>query len=166
MNTTSNQYMTLDMLYHPQLTKIYDCYQATVFLISSCIFIPSIYVILIKSTHEMSVYKLLLVDQIIFSYLSDLCQFLWQPILLYPFFMAYSAGITKNLGPTSVYLMYCLIFFFMTGLIHATFFSMIYRVSMIYDEWKISKVFENGWELVKFGVVTFILLEVVVFSKF
>lgn len=166
MNTSSPDALTLDMLYHPRITHIYHVFQSTVFFISSSIFLPSIYIVLVKSTPEMGIYKLLLISQIIWSYLADFCMFVWQPVLLYPFFMAYSTGVTRSMGPTSVYLMYCLTFLFMTGLVHATFFSMVFRVSKLYEEWRIYWIFEDMGKVMKWWVLTLVPLEAFVFRRF
>uniref|UniRef100_A0A914EBZ8 G protein-coupled receptor n=1 Tax=Acrobeloides nanus TaxID=290746 RepID=A0A914EBZ8_9BILA len=56
----------------------------------------------------MGIYKLLLLNQLLWAYLFDVVLAVWQPVILFPFFICYSAGVAKVFGPMSVYPMYTL----------------------------------------------------------
>src|SRR3569623_1743303 len=103
--------LTLEMLYHPELENIYRIYQTVAFFISSNLISLALYIILLKSNAVMGIYRHLLIYLIIWDYVVDLTWFLFQPMMLLPYFLAYSSGVAKHLGPNGVYIMFIIIFF-------------------------------------------------------
>ena len=161
MDIASKENMTIDMLYHPKLAPIYHRYQICTFLFSTLIFGLSIYIILKKSTETMGIYKMSLINQIFWSYLVDLLIFIWQPIIMFPFYLSYSIGLAKHLGSNGSDVMFAVTGVFMWGLIHSTFFSLIFRVSRVYHESKLAKIFDNRWSLIKWAILTLGILELI-----
>jgi hypothetical protein len=157
--------MTIDMLYHPELAPIYHGYQICIFSISSLTFILSIYTILKKSTENMGIYKILLFNQIIWSYLLDLSFFIWQPMFMFPFFLVYSIGLAKLFQAYGPVIMYCVTDFCMKGLLNSIFLSFAFRVSRIYDASKLAKMFDSQFHLIKWTILSPLFLYLITSGK-
>lgn len=154
--------ISLDMLYHPDLAKTWHYYQYTIFSLSTFMMVITIYIIWKKSTKEMGVYRMLLINELIWSYLFDVSLTFWQPVILLPFFMCYSTGSAQLLGPKGVYAMFIITFFFYVGLCQSIYVALFFRVSRL-DRPNDPTDGIKRWA--KIGVVTLVILEIVFFGK-
>lgn len=161
-NSILNGQLTLEMIYHPGLAQTYRLYQYIIFILSTIMMLITGYVILKKSSPEMRLYKRLLINQLVWSYLFDLTLTLWQPVNLVPYFMCYSLGIVKLFGPNGVYSMYCIMYFMYGGLIQSIIVSLVFRVSRLYR----FTHSEYGKTWVKIAIMVLVFVEIMVFSKF
>lgn len=157
--------ITLDMVYHPELAQTWHIYQYCVFVLSSIMVAITFYAISKKSTPDMGIYKSLLLNQLAWSYLFDLSLTIWQPVSLLPYFMAYSAGISKIVGPNSQYIMFCVTYFMYGGLIQSIVVAMLFRVSRVHKAtWNLYDDEKVWWKIGGFVLaVTEILIFIPVF---
>src|SRR4051812_23806625 len=96
-NAILNGSMTLDMIYHPVLAQVYRFYQYIMLFSITPLIAFAVYIILKKSPSEMHICKMLLINQLFWSYALDVTLTIWQPINLVPYFMGYSVGIAGHL---------------------------------------------------------------------
>uniref|UniRef100_A0A7E4W0X1 Transmembrane protein n=1 Tax=Panagrellus redivivus TaxID=6233 RepID=A0A7E4W0X1_PANRE len=89
--------ITFDDLEHPRLVVIYSIYWDVSLFLTSLFFCFMLYMIITKSSKEMSGYKWYLVHQLTWSYLFDAYLSIWKPVPLWPFYIAYSAGVFSGL---------------------------------------------------------------------
>uniref|UniRef100_A0A7E4UMJ3 HTTM domain-containing protein n=1 Tax=Panagrellus redivivus TaxID=6233 RepID=A0A7E4UMJ3_PANRE len=90
--------LTLDDLEHPRLVAIYSIYWEVSLIMTTIFFAFMLYMIITKSSKEMSGYKWYLVHQLTWSYLFDVYIGLWKPVPLWPFYLTYSIGIFSNIS--------------------------------------------------------------------
>lgn len=160
-NSNLSNLMTLDMIYHPALGKIYHVFQYLIFVFSTFTTSFAIHVVIKKSTKEMWLYKYILLNQLIWSYLVELAITIWQPVQLFPFFMCYSAGIAQIFGPMGVYSMFCMTFFALGGMIQSMYVALFFRVARLYPNFW----FESKKLWFKVAVAMLVFVETMLFSK-
>src|SRR5688572_12126293 len=103
MSTSAYNY-TLSDLYYPQMAETVSVIHYITFCISSIGFFFISYVILKKSNPEMGFYKYIIWAQCWWSFLLDVLLVSWQPIVIYPFVIAYSKGYFQYFGLINSYL--------------------------------------------------------------
>lgn len=155
-------HMSLEMIYHPELAQTWHYYQYIIFFLSLTMIIFTIYVILKKSTLEMGVYKVLLINELIWSLLFDIMLTVWQPVVLMPFFMAYTHGLAQIFGPKGIYSMFIITFFCYVGLLQSIYVALAYRVAWLYTPNEADSL--KKW--VKIAIGTFVILQTVFFSEY
>src|SRR3569833_1101113 len=160
-NSNFSYLMTLDMIYHPELGKIYHVFQYLIFVFSTFMTFFAIHVVIKKSTKEMWLYKYILLNQLIWSYLVELAITIWQPVQLFPFFMCYSVGIAQIFGPMGVYSMFCMTFFALGGMIQSMYVALFFRVARLYPNFW----FESKKLWFKVAVAMLVFIETMLFSK-
>ena len=161
-NLSQNSTLTLDMVYHPNLAQTWHFYQYIIFFFSTIMVSLTSYIVLTKSSSEMGIYKLLLLNQLLWAYLFDVVLVVWQPVILFPFFICYSAGVAKIFGPMSVYPMYTLMAAVYGGMIQSIIWSMMFRVARLYT---MTFWFENKKIWLKIGTGIFIVIQLLISSK-
>src|SRR3569623_1205962 len=92
----SEDSLALDNVYHPELVQFCSYFHYVAFACATLITLLGCYIIIKKSTSHMGNYKYMLLVQTFWFYAFNVIYFLAQPIILFPYFMAYSAGVLKN----------------------------------------------------------------------
>uniref|UniRef100_A0A914E2H6 Uncharacterized protein n=1 Tax=Acrobeloides nanus TaxID=290746 RepID=A0A914E2H6_9BILA len=110
----------------------------------------------------MGMYKWFLINQIVWSYMVELVLVVYQPVLMYPFFMAYSDGLLGLLGPNAGVIMLWTFFFVNAGSFHGLYFCFAFRVSCIYYDNLLTRIFERKSSLLKFGAITMVAFQAII----
>ena len=144
----------LDQLYHPILANIYSCILYTCCVISFSMFILMLFIVIKKSPKEMTDYKYIILTQCIWNFLFDLLMSSWQPVVVFPFFLAYSKGIVKFAGLKGSYLGIQAILLVTWGLIHCLLFALFYRVVQIFYGTRFYEMFKSRKSLICTYLIT------------
>ena len=107
------------------------------------------FIVLNKSPSQMKLYKYLLLNQLFWSYLFDIHLTIWQPVALFPFFMAYSDGPAQYFSFHSQHPLCVTFIFIISGMLHSMFFNAMYRFLSIYDDSSIYSVINSSKSLLK-----------------
>lgn len=148
------------------LSPLLKHFQNATFCLYTILFILSIYIILKKSSAQMTFYKYLMLNQFTWCYLFEVLIFLWQPVVLFPDLLGYSEGLFKYLGKNSAQIALSLIFLNIVGMIHSLYFSIIYRVVQVFLEIPTYRLFKNGWHLFLTFAVTLGFFEIILGGMF
>lgn len=131
--------LTREMLYHPEIEVVYTITHYITLFFSTVFFCLTSYTILKKSKPEMYLYKYLILNQLFWSYLFNVYLTFWQPIVLFPFFFAYSAGLAQILGFKAAPWLCIFLIFLGGGMVHSLFTAFVYRVGQVYYQSKFHK---------------------------
>jgi len=137
------------MVYHPTLSQLYSSFQYFTFAITTLVMLLAVFIILNKSPPQMKMYKYLLLNQLFWSYLFDIHLTIWQPVLLFPFFMSYSDGPAQYFGFHSQHPLCATLIFIILGMLHSMLFNAIYRVISIYHDSSIYSIINSSKSLLK-----------------
>lgn len=149
--------LTWDQLYHPKLFTIFAYYHAVIFAISSILFAFAVYVILTKSTF--SIYKYIILLQLIYVYLTECIFILIQPIILVPYFIFCVTGFIGHFfSNQDLVLVYYIFLFSLFAIMHTIIFAFLYRVSQVFINSKFALIFRDN-HVWKSYIVLFVLGE-------
>uniref|UniRef100_A0A7E4VVM7 Serpentine Receptor, class H n=1 Tax=Panagrellus redivivus TaxID=6233 RepID=A0A7E4VVM7_PANRE len=100
---------TIDDIDHPVINKICSIVYALFTVINIAFAIPTLYIIVFKSTRAMGVYKHYLLLEIVCSCFFTIIGFAWQPVFMWPLRAVYGAGIiNKNVESSRIVVItYC-----------------------------------------------------------
>ena len=144
-----NGSLTIEMIYHPSLAQSFSRFQYLTIAITTLVMLLAVFIILKKSPSQMKLYKYLLLNQLFWSYLFDIHLTIWQPVLLFPFFMAYSDGPAQYFSFHSQHPLCVTFIFIISGMAHSMFFNAIYRVLSIYHDSSIYSIIKSSKSLLK-----------------
>uniref|UniRef100_A0A914CWL0 Uncharacterized protein n=1 Tax=Acrobeloides nanus TaxID=290746 RepID=A0A914CWL0_9BILA len=102
----------------------------------------------------MTDYKYIILTQCIWNFLFDLLMNSWQPVVVFPFFLAYSKGIVKFVGLKGSYLGIQAILLVTWGLIHCLLFALFYRVVQIFYGTRFYEMFKSRKSLIFTYLIT------------
>jgi hypothetical protein len=139
-----NGTLTFDMVYHPELALAFSRFQYFAFTLTSFLFLLAVYIILKKSTIKMKFYKYLILNQLVWSYLFGLHMTLWQPVILFPFFLCYSSGPAQYFGFHAQHPLCVAIVFLLAGMLHSIYCCVGYRILSIYYSSPIYKIITSA----------------------
>lgn len=137
--------LTLQDMYYPNLEKFYFYTVIANFTVSTILLPFMIYIVITKSTKPMGEYKLLILNQILWSYAFILVLTIWLPIPVLPFTIAYPIGIAKLFPETSFYKCFFAFVFCAIGTGHSIFVSFLYRIVKLKSNSTVAKFYSIKW---------------------
>ncbi|KAI1709213.1 serpentine type 7TM GPCR chemoreceptor srh domain-containing protein [Ditylenchus destructor] len=84
--------LTIDDVYNAALVEVYSILLYTSAVLSTAMFLLTVYTVLRHSTASMSYYKLFILNCVLWGYLYSLCVCILQPVMLMPLIVGYLAG--------------------------------------------------------------------------
>lgn len=152
-------------LHNPTLVKAYSLYMDISFIITTTCYMFMLYIICTKSNKSMQTYKYLILNQLSWSYFVEFTFSFLQPIVLMPFLIWYSAGLSQYFGPNVVFYMVYVLVMAATGFVHSIYFSLLFRLVMIKGESRFHKLFKSTKWLVSTHLITLIPMLIVALGK-
>ena len=143
------------MIYHPALAKSFRWFEYFSFTITTLVMLLANFIVLKKSPPEMKLYKYLLLNQLFWAYLFDIHLAIWQPVLLFPFFLCYSDGPAQYLSFHSQHPLCATLVFIVFGFIHSILFNATYRVLSIYHDSCIYSIIDSLKSLLQAFIFTY-----------
>ena len=138
--------LKVEDLHNPAIVKAYSLYMDISFIITTTCYILMLYVITTKSSNSIKTYKYLIVNQITWSYFLEFTFSFWQPIVLLPYLIWYSAGLAQYFGRAIVYFTSFVFVLASAGFSHSIFFSLFFRLAMVKAKSRFHKLFNtNKW---------------------
>ena len=124
-----------------------------------------VYIIFTQSYEQMVIYKYMLFLHLTFSYLLDLNRVLWQPFIIYPYYVE-NPNPLIDLGPYSFHIFFAITIVCCTGIFLTLIFSMFYRLIRISanDIWLWIFGSRKGW--ITFCAIYLILGILIVITPF
>src|SRR3569623_1378977 len=144
-----NDSLTLEMVYHPTLAMSFSSFQYFTFTITTLVMSLAVFIILKKSPSQMKLYKYLLLNQLFWSYLFEIHLTIWQPVLLFPFFLCYSDGPAHYFSFHSQHPLCATLLFIIFGMAHSIYFNGAYRVLSIYHDSSLYDIIISSKKLLK-----------------
>ena len=137
------------MIYHPALAKSFRWFEYFSFTITTLVMLLANFIVLKKSPPQMKQYKYLLLNQLFWSYLFDIHLAIWQPVMLFPFFLCYSDGPARFFSFHSQHPLCATLIFIIFGMLHSIYFNAAYRVLSIYHDSYIYNIIDSPKALMK-----------------
>uniref|UniRef100_A0A7E4WC72 G_PROTEIN_RECEP_F1_2 domain-containing protein n=1 Tax=Panagrellus redivivus TaxID=6233 RepID=A0A7E4WC72_PANRE len=111
----------------------------------------------------MSDYKWYLVHQLSWSYLFDVCIGLWKPVVLWPFYIGYSAGIFTNTVNSSVTVLLLIVVVLAIGMGFSVFISLLHRYMQVIPFSNAYRCYSSLWHRIGVYIIVVCLLLVALF---
>uniref|UniRef100_A0A7E4WB26 Serpentine Receptor, class T n=1 Tax=Panagrellus redivivus TaxID=6233 RepID=A0A7E4WB26_PANRE len=119
--------ITFDDLENPLLVAVYSVYWDVSLVLTTTFFCFMLYMMVTKSSREMSDYKWYLIHQLTWSYLFDLYLGLWKPVPLWPFFINYSVGIFSKTTNNNMVTQLLILIVLAVGMGFSVYLSLLHR---------------------------------------
>src|SRR3569623_639444 len=129
----SNNALTLEEIYHPNLVHICSYIQYFAFSLATIVTFIGCYIILTQSTVQMGQYKYIMLVQTFWFYAFDIVYVISQPIFLFPHLLIYSGGLLKEVSPEVFFFSVVTIGLILGGGAHSFLFAFTFRVAQLFD---------------------------------
>uniref|UniRef100_A0A7E4ZQ65 Serpentine Receptor, class T n=1 Tax=Panagrellus redivivus TaxID=6233 RepID=A0A7E4ZQ65_PANRE len=154
--------LTLDDLEHPRLVSIYSIYWEVSLIVTTIFFAFMLYMIITKSSKEMSGYKWFLVHQLTWSYVFDVYLGLWKPVPFWPFYLAYSAGVFSDISDKYVPIQLLILVVNAIGMGFAIYISGMHRYMQASPFSKLYDIYNTLWRRILTYIIIFPMIVAVI----
>jgi hypothetical protein len=161
----TNSSIAWDRIYHPDFLKRCEIAHQVIFIITSTLTLCAILLIYKKSTHSMGFYKYILVNSVIWNYITELHYYLWDPYSLSPYFLFYSHGIYQWFLPNGFMYLLWTLFMICTATVHSICMTIFYRVSAVSIHSKFFELFNEPKNFILLYIGLLVVLEIGITSR-
>jgi hypothetical protein len=116
-------------VYRPEWEFLYGTTLEITSSIAIIIFPFAAFVVLYKSTPAMGIYKWMILNTMLWSFLLDLIVCMYKPITLFPFYMGMATGLTKSFGSYGGFVQFEACIFIYNHQVFSLLICLVYRYS-------------------------------------